>query len=242
VATDFLLALALLVLAAPAVLVMALLVKLTSRGPVFFSQVRLGQDGRTYTLYKIRTMVADSEKDGPCWSLPGDPRVTRLGQFLRVTHLDELPQLFNVLRGEMSLVGPRPEQPALAPPLERALPRYRERLLARPGLTGIAQVQLPADTDVESVRNKLVLDLHYVYNADLWLDLRVIVATPLMLVGVPPRVLTALFRLPRPEALSPASRRAGAADAHALPPPHRGQEERECQVVPALILDPSQSA
>jgi lipopolysaccharide/colanic/teichoic acid biosynthesis glycosyltransferase len=196
-ALDFLLALVLLVPALPLMLLAAALVKFTSRGPVFYRQTRLGKGGRAFTLYKIRSMRADSEKHGACWSQRGDTRITPVGRFLRATHLDELPQLFNVLRGEMSLVGPRPERPEFIPALQRAIPRYLERLRVRPGVTGLAQVRLPADSDLESVRQKLQYDLYYVENCCLWLDLRVMFATALKMVGVPFPVLGRLFRLPQ---------------------------------------------
>jgi lipopolysaccharide/colanic/teichoic acid biosynthesis glycosyltransferase len=186
----------LLVPAAPLILVAALLVKLTSRGPVFYAQTRLGLHGQPFRIYKIRTMVVDSEKDGACWSVPGDPRITTVGRLLRKTHLDELPQLWNVLKGDMSLVGPRPERPEFVPALELAVLRYRERMLIRPGLTGLAQVQLPPDTDLESVRRKLACDLFYVCHAGLWLDLRLLLTTAFYLVGscvLPCRLL----RIPR---------------------------------------------
>ena len=137
--------------------------KLTSPGPAFYTQTRVGQGGRPFTIYKLRTMIHNCESlTGPRWCMPGDPRVTPAGWLLRVTHLDELPQLLNVLRGEMSLVGPRPERPEFLPQLERALPAYRQRLVVRPGVTGLAQVKLPADTDLDSVRRKLAHDLYYI--------------------------------------------------------------------------------
>src|SRR3954471_12705663 len=142
-AVEFTAALALLALTAPLLLLAALLIKLTSRGPAFYTQTRVGLGGRPFTIYKLRTMIHKAESlTGPRWSLPGDPRVTRFGQFLRLTHLDELPQLWNVLRGDMSLIGPRPERPEFVPELEQALPGYRKRLAVRPGVTGLAQVQL----------------------------------------------------------------------------------------------------
>src|SRR5205823_316253 len=111
------------------------------------------------------------------WSIPGDPRVTLIGQVLRRTHLDELPQLLNVLRGDMSLIGPRPERPEFLPELEAAFPRYRDRLAVRPGVTGLAQVQLPADSDLDSVREKLRHDLYYIQHLGPWLDLRILICT-----------------------------------------------------------------
>jgi lipopolysaccharide/colanic/teichoic acid biosynthesis glycosyltransferase len=180
---DFLVALALCLPALPLILLSVLLVKLTSRGPAFYSQVRLGLNGRPFRIYKVRSMVVESEKDGACWSQPGDPRVTRIGRFLRKTHLDELPQLWNVLWGDMSLVGPRPERPEFVPALEQSVPRYRDRLLVCPGLTGLAQVQLPPDSDMESVRRKVACDLFYIGNRSLWLDVRLILVTSFYLLG-----------------------------------------------------------
>ena len=160
---DFVAALALGLLALPVIAAAALVVKLTSKGPAFYTQVRVGRGGRLFTIYKIRSMVDNCESlTGPRWSMPGDPRVTWFGWLLRTTHLDELPQLLNVLRGDMSLIGPRPERPEFLPELERELPAYAQRLAVRPGVTGLAQVQLPADTDLGSVRRKLAHDLYYV--------------------------------------------------------------------------------
>src|SRR5439155_12868491 len=116
-----------------------LLVKLTSRGPALYTQTRLGRNGRPFTIYKLRTMQHRCESlTGARWSTPGDPRITPVGRFLRKTHLDELPQLWNVLRGDMALVGPRPERPEFVPQLEQAVPHYRDRLLVRPGVSGLA--------------------------------------------------------------------------------------------------------
>jgi lipopolysaccharide/colanic/teichoic acid biosynthesis glycosyltransferase len=194
---EFVLAFVLLVLSIPLIALMTVLVKLTSRGPAFYSQLRLGKGGKAFKLHKIRTMIHDCEKaSGPRWSVPGDPRITPVGCFLRQTHLDELPQLWNVLRGEMSLVGPRPERPELVPGLEERIPHYRDRLLVRPGVTGLAQVQLPADTDLNSVRRKLAYDLYYVRHLGPWLDLRLIACTAARMVGVPFHVVCPLFRMP----------------------------------------------
>jgi lipopolysaccharide/colanic/teichoic acid biosynthesis glycosyltransferase len=196
-ALDFVLAAVLLILMTPVILLTALLVRLTSRGPAFYSQTRLGKDGKLFTLYKIRTMVHDCEKDsGVRWSTPGDPRITPLGRFLRRTHLDEFPQLWNVLRGDMSLVGPRPERPEFVPGLEATIPHYRDRLAVRPGVTGLAQVQLPPDTDLNSVRRKLAHDLYYIRHLGFWLDLRLVACTAAHMVGVPYRLLNRLFLLP----------------------------------------------
>jgi lipopolysaccharide/colanic/teichoic acid biosynthesis glycosyltransferase len=191
--------LVLLLVTAPLVVLAALLVKLTSRGPAFYSQVRLGRGGQPYALYKIRSMYHDCERQsGPCWSTGRDPRVTPVGRVLRFTHVDELPQLWNVLKGEMSLIGPRPERPEFVPQLERALPRYRERLRVRPGLTGLAQVQAPSDSNLASVRRKLAYDLYYIEAVGPWLDLRILLSTALKMVGVPFPVLRRLFGMPTP--------------------------------------------
>jgi lipopolysaccharide/colanic/teichoic acid biosynthesis glycosyltransferase len=133
---------------------------------------------------------------GARWAQPDDPRVTTVGRFLRRTHLDELPQLWNVLRGEMSLVGPRPERPEFVPELERIIPHYRVRLLVRPGVTGLAQVQLPADTDVASVRRKLAYDLYYIRNGGFWLDMRLMVCTSAKMIGIPFHILSRMFVMP----------------------------------------------
>jgi len=152
---EWLFAGVLIVLAAPVLLLIALAVKLTSRGPVFYSQTRVGKNGKLFTLYKIRSMHHDCEKDsGARWSTPGDSRVTPIGAFLRKTHLDELPQLWNVLCGDMSLVGPRPERPEFTPSLERAIPHYCDRLAVRPASPVWPKSSLPPDTDMTSVRRK----------------------------------------------------------------------------------------
>ena len=150
-----------------------------------------------FRIYKIRSMFHQCEnQSGPVWSKPGDPRVTLIGRLLRFTHIDELPQLINVLRGEMSLVGPRPERPTFVDQLEKALPRYRERLMVPPGITGLAQVQLKPDADLSSVASKLICDLHYIQNMSGWLDLQILVSTPLHLLGIPFPVLNWFIRLP----------------------------------------------
>jgi lipopolysaccharide/colanic/teichoic acid biosynthesis glycosyltransferase len=194
---DFLVALLIALPALPLVLLAALAVKLTSRGPAFYSQTRVGKGGRLFTIWKLRTMIHNCESlTGPRWSMPGDPRVTPVGWFLRKTHLDELPQLINVVRGEMSLIGPRPERPEFIPELERALPVYRQRLNVRPGVTGLAQVQLPPDTDITSVRRKLAHDLYYIQHLSPWLDLKLMACTGFYALGVPFRVLSSLLGVP----------------------------------------------
>ena len=133
---------------------------------------------------------------GACWASPGDPRITWVGRWLRRTHVDELPQLWNIVRGEMSLVGPRPERPEFVVRLEEAFPDYRKRLALKPGLSGLAQIQLPPDTDLESVRRKLVYDLYYVDRGTLWMDIRIILTTVCKVLAIPLVLPRMLLRLP----------------------------------------------
>lgn len=175
----------LLVLLWPVILALAVLVKLTSRGPAFYSQIRLGKQGRPFRMYKLRTMIDKcEERTGAVWCTPNDSRVTQVGRLLRDTHLDELPQLWNILRGDMCLIGPRPERPELVDKIERVIPRYRSRLLIRPGVTGLAQMQRPPDTDLDDVRRKLAYDLYYVRNLNFWLDSRIAASTAFDIIGV----------------------------------------------------------
>jgi lipopolysaccharide/colanic/teichoic acid biosynthesis glycosyltransferase len=175
---DRCMAAVLLVPALPVIAALVVLVRLTSRGPGIYKQARVGKDGHRFLMYKIRTMRQDAEAtSGPIWTQAHDPRVTFLGRALRRLHLDELPQLFNVLKGEMSLVGPRPERPEFVRVLAEAIPGYRNRLAVRPGVTGLAQVNLPPDSDITSVQRKLVLDCEYIERGGLLLDLRLMLCT-----------------------------------------------------------------
>ena len=169
---DRVLAIVLLIVLSPAIMLVMLLVRLTSRGSPIYSQQRVGQNGQHFTIYKIRSMYVDSEVDGPRWSLPGDDRVTPIGRLLRSSHFDELPQLINVIRGEMSLIGPRPERPELIAQLEHALPHYHLRHRIRPGISGLAQVLQAPDSDLASVGRKLKYDIYYVDRLSLMLDAR----------------------------------------------------------------------
>jgi lipopolysaccharide/colanic/teichoic acid biosynthesis glycosyltransferase len=200
--TEFALALVLLILALPVIAMAMILIKLTSPGPVIYSQTRLGRGGRPFTIYKLRTMQHECESlTGARWSQPGDCRVTRLGHWLRKTHIDELPQLWNVLKGEMSLIGPRPERPEFVPQLEQALPLYRQRLQVRPGITGFAQLQLPPDSDLDSVRIKLAYDLHYIGNLGLFFDVAIYLGTMFKLLGLSYAALRRLCGFPQREAI-----------------------------------------
>ena len=223
---DFTVALTLLILTLPLMLIAMLLVKLTSRGPAVYSQVRLGRAGIPFVIYKIRTMRQDAESmTGASWSKPGDSRITPVGRWLRKTHLDELPQLWNVLMGSMSMVGPRPERPEFFPQLEHAMPRYRDRLRVLPGVTGLAQVQLPPDMDLDSVRLKLAYDLEYVRRVGLWLDLRICWATAFKVGGSSFETIGQVFRF-RDQAAIVAQYRKMVSDVAPPPPARRVPEPK----------------
>jgi lipopolysaccharide/colanic/teichoic acid biosynthesis glycosyltransferase len=193
---DCVLATTLLVLSAPVMLAAMALVKLTSRGPMTYTQTRVGFAGRPFTIYKIRTMIHNCESlTGPRWAVPDDPRVTPVGVVLRKLHLDELPQLVNVLLGEMSLVGPRPERPEFVTKLEREIPHYPARHAVVPGITGLAQLHLPPDTEVAHVERKLRYDLYYARHFCLQMDLRILLGTALKVLGLPSRVVRAVVPL-----------------------------------------------
>ncbi len=193
---NVLVALSGILIALPVGLVVAALVKLTSRGPIFHTQVRVGVDsrntragtydprrrrdlgGRPFKIFKFRTMhVTAEDGTGPVWASEADPRVTKVGGFLRQFRLDELPQLINVLKGEMNVVGPRPERPTIFAELREAIPRYQLRQRARPGITGLAQVRLRYDSCLEDVERKVACDLEYIQTQSLWRDLKIMVAT-----------------------------------------------------------------
>lgn len=152
-------------------------VRLQGRGPIFYSQARVGQGGRTFTLYKFRSMQPDAEPNGSVWARPNDPRVTRIGRILRRTRLDELPQIYNILRGDMSFVGPRPERPEFVAPLTRLIPFYNERHLIKPGLTGWAQINFRYGASIADASRKLQLDLYYIKHMSFELDLVILLRT-----------------------------------------------------------------
>ncbi len=153
--------------------VISLAIRLTDRGPVFYAQERMGKGGRVFRMFKFRTMVVNAEgSTGPVWASSGDGRVTWVGRVLRRTHLDELPQVFNVLRGDMSLVGPRPERPELTDKFCQEIPHFRQRLRVRPGIAGLAQVRGRYDTHP---RNKLRYDIVYIENFCAWMDVKLFV-------------------------------------------------------------------
>jgi exopolysaccharide biosynthesis polyprenyl glycosylphosphotransferase len=176
-AADITIALLLLALTLPLMVLTALAVKADSPGPILYRQQRVGRMGHSFTLYKFRSMTVDAEAEGPTWAQHADPRVTRVGALIRATRIDELPQLANVIIGQMSLVGPRPERPHFVAQLAEAIPFYQERSYVKPGVTGWAQVNFPYGASVEDAREKLAYDLFYVKHRGFFLDLFILLAT-----------------------------------------------------------------
>jgi exopolysaccharide biosynthesis polyprenyl glycosylphosphotransferase len=184
-AMDILFALPCLLVALPMILVLAVIVKLTSRGPVFYLQERVGKDGRIFKMVKLRTMIANAEAEsGPVWATKNDPRETLVGRVLRRTHLDELPQLWNVLKGDMSVIGPRPERPVFVERFKRDIPNYTDRLAVRPGITGWAQVNHVYDRNVDDVREKVRFDCEYIEKMGLAIDIRILIGTIRRMLGL----------------------------------------------------------
>jgi exopolysaccharide biosynthesis polyprenyl glycosylphosphotransferase len=158
--------------------VIALAIYLDSPGPIFYQQIRVGRGGELFTIFKFRTMIPDAEKNStPQWATEKDPRITRVGWLLRKMRLDELPQLLNILRGEMSFVGPRPERPEFVADLEQKIPFYRTRLLVKPGLTGWAQIHYGYGNSVEHAMYKLQFDFYYIHHWSLWKDIYILFRT-----------------------------------------------------------------
>ena len=176
-ALDVLIALVALVVAVPLSIVVAAVIKIESRGPALYGQKRVGRDGRIFTCWKFRSMRLDAESGGPQWAAKDDRRVTRVGRLIRLTRIDELPQIWNVLKNEMSFVGQRPERPFFVDELRKQIPYYMERLLVKPGLTGWAQINYQYGSSVEDAVTKLQFDLYYIKNLSIWLDLLILVRT-----------------------------------------------------------------
>ena len=174
---DICASLALLLLTAPVIALFAIVVKLDSRGPAFFRQTRVGLYGQNFSLIKLRSMRTDAEKGGAQWAAKDDPRVTRVGKLIRKLRIDELPQAWTVLKGEMSFVGPRPERPEFVSDLEDKLPYYAERHMVKPGITGWAQINYPYGASIEDSRHKLEYDLYYAKNYSPFLDLLILLQT-----------------------------------------------------------------
>lgn len=180
---DVLLGCVLLVIVLPLMMACAILIKLSDGGPVVYVQVRLGREGKPFRMYKLRSMYKNAETvSGAVWAERKDPRVMKACRWMRWTHVDELPQLLNVIRGDMSIIGPRPERPEIMAELEKAYPEVRKRLAVRPGITGLAQVRNGYDTSVEAFRHKLLSDLEYIETRRWSSELRILAATATKLV------------------------------------------------------------
>jgi sugar transferase (PEP-CTERM system associated) len=174
---DIVVASLLLLLTLPVTLLAALAIKLDSRGPIFYRQERVGLRGAPFAVLKFRSMRVDAEKDGPVWARAKDNRVTAIGGFLRKSRIDEIPQVINVLKGDMSFIGPRPERQVFVDQLRDVIPHYDERHLIKPGITGWAQVNYPYGASIEDARNKLAYDLYYIKNGSFFLDLVILLQT-----------------------------------------------------------------
>lgn len=175
---DVFMSFIMLVISLPITLITAIAIKIESRGPIFYRQERMGLNGKVFKIIKFRSMVQDAEKkSGPVWSTKGDPRITRVGAFIRRVRIDEIPQIINIFKGEMSFVGPRPERPFFVEKLSKEIPLYRRRLKVRPGITGWAQVKHKYDESVEDVKVKLRYDLFYIENISLSMDFKILFRT-----------------------------------------------------------------
>ncbi len=174
---DIAAAIALLACLAPVLAITAIAIKLDSPGPVLYRQRRVGYRGEEFEIFKFRSMIDNAECNGACWASARDKRITRVGSIIRKTRIDEIPQAINILRGEMSFVGPRPERPEFVTLLEREIPRYHDRHIVKPGITGWAQVKYIYTASVEGAREKLAYDLYYIKRFSLLLDVYIIVKT-----------------------------------------------------------------
>ena len=175
---DFLLSFFLILVLSPFFMLVGLIILLSSKGPIIYSQERLGFKGRPYRIYKFRSMIVNAEeKSGPVWTSDDDPRITPIGKILRKYRIDELPQLINVVLGQMSLIGPRPERPYFTKKLKEKFPLYERRFRVRPGITGWSQIKHPSDIEEEDVRQKLRYDFYYIENLSLNLDLKILIST-----------------------------------------------------------------
>lgn len=175
---DISVSILILIITSPIIFVTSIAIKLDSKGPIFFRQERCGLNGKSFKMVKFRSMRQDAEKKtGPIWSMKNDPRITKVGKFLRKVRIDEIPQMYNVLKGEMSLVGPRPERPFFVEKLANEIPYYKRRLRVRPGITGWAQVKHKYDETIDDVKTKLQYDLFYIENISLRMDLKILVRT-----------------------------------------------------------------
>jgi len=174
---DIILAFSIIIITSPLWLIFAVLIKLEDKGPVFYRQKRVGKDRNEFWLTKFRSMKIDAENGKAKWAEKDDPRITKIGRFLRKIHLDELPQMLNILKGDISLVGPRPERPEFVKKLEKEIPHYHLRHIIRPGFTGWAQIKFRYGRTVEDSHEKFQYDLYYIKNRSLFLDLGILLKT-----------------------------------------------------------------
>ena len=179
---DVFISAVLLVLLSPLLILIVLLIKVSSKGPIFYKQVRVGRNSRQFNMYKFRSMVKDAEEYGPEWAGENDPRITGIGRLIRMVYLDEIPQLINVLKNEMSIVGPRPERPFFVEKLSMEIPYYYKRLSVKPGITGWAQIKHKYDSSLDDVKEKLKFDFYYIENMSLKLDFKIMVNTFLVII------------------------------------------------------------
>lgn len=181
---DIVFALILIIIFIPIIFICAMAIVIESVGKIFYIQQRIGKNNKKFMVYKLRTMIKNAEKDGPQWSQKEDPRVTKIGRFLRKSRLDEMPQLINILKGDMSFIGPRPERPEMIDPLINEVPFYQTRHLIKPGLTGWAQVNFPYGSSIKDALEKLQYDLYYIKHRSLSLDLNIIISTIIVVLGL----------------------------------------------------------
>lgn len=175
---DLIIAFVSLIISMPLIVLVGIAIKIDSKGPMFYRQERTGKDGKSFKIFKFRSMIQNAEKNtGPVWSIKDDPRVTRVGKFVRKIRIDEIPQMINVLKGDMSLVGPRPERPYFVEKLSHEIPYYKRRLKVKPGITGWAQIKHKYDESVEDVKEKLRYDLFYIENMSLRMDFKILFRT-----------------------------------------------------------------
>lgn len=179
---DVVISTALLLLLWPLLIIIVLTIKLTSKGPIFYTQLRVGRNSKSFKMYKFRSMVKDAEEYGPEWAGENDPRISGIGKIIRMVYLDEVPQLINVLKNEMSIVGPRPERPYFVEVLSKEIPYYYKRLSVKPGITGWAQIKHKYDSSLDDVKEKLKFDFYYIENMSLKLDFKIMVNTFLVII------------------------------------------------------------
>lgn len=174
---DIILSVIILLITLPISIIAIISIKITSKGPIFYRQLRVGLNHKEFEIIKFRSMTIDAEKTGAQWAQKNDPRVTKIGAFLRATRIDELPQLWNVLKGEMSLIGPRPERQVFIDELEKEIPFYEYRHKIKPGISGLAQVCYPYGASIEDAKHKQEYDMYYLKHYSLWLDFKIVLLT-----------------------------------------------------------------